>query len=102
MATEEAGVNAHVVGWLSSFWHSIVNHPDQAVILVLGAAAIWLVGRKEAWRKWGYVAGLMSQPFWLYTTWTNGQYGMFILSVWYVYAWAQGWYNNRHAKDLTA
>jgi len=87
---------------LNSLWSAAIAHPEQVVIAVTGAAAIWMVGRKNAWRKWGYLVGLASQPFWLYATWTGGQYGMFALSCWYVYAWAQGYWNNRHAKTLEA
>ena len=41
---------------------------DQIAIALLGGAAIWLVGRKERWRRYGYLCGLVSQPFWLYAS----------------------------------
>ena len=66
---------------------------SQLGIMVFGCPSIWLVGRKEAWRKWGYALGLCSMPFWFYTTYTNEQWGIFILSFWYLYAWGQGVYN---------
>ena len=89
-------------GILNSLWSAATAHPEQVVIAITGAAAIWMVGRKNAWRKWGYLVGLASQPFWLYATWSSQQYGMFALSCWYVYAWAQGYWNNRRAKTLEA
>ena len=33
-----------------------------------------------------------SQPFWYYTTWVNEQWGIFILSGFYTYAWLTGIY----------
>jgi hypothetical protein len=35
-------------------------------IIIFGGAAIWLVARPdtEPRRRWGYVCGLVSQPFW--------------------------------------
>jgi hypothetical protein len=62
----------------------------QVIIFVFSASAIWFVGRKESWRRWGFVIGLCGQPFWLWVTFRAGQWGMFLLSLWYAYAWAQG------------
>jgi len=66
----------------------------QIWITIFGVAAIWLVGRLEKWSRWGYLCGLMSQPAWLYTTWQHEQYGIFALSFFYAYSWAQGAYNH--------
>lgn len=65
---------------------------SQVVIVLTGAAAIWLVNRPEKWSRWGSIVGIVGQPFWLWTTWTNAQWGMLALSVWYTYAWGQGVY----------
>jgi hypothetical protein len=66
----------------------------QAAILVLGAVAIWLLSLKdERLRRWGYIVGLTSQPFWLFVTFKAGQWGMCALSVWYTYSWCQGIWN---------
>jgi hypothetical protein len=63
----------------------------QATILVLSGLAIWLVGHRSASvRRWGYVAGLAGQPFWLWTTWNAGQWGLLVLSIWYTWAWTRG------------
>jgi nicotinamide riboside transporter PnuC len=73
---------------------------SQVAILILSAAAIWFVSRREHWKRWGYIIGLCSQPFWFYTTITNKQYGMVLLSLWYTYSWAQGvlnyWVKGEH------
>lgn len=62
----------------------------QAAIVLLSGAAIWLVGRPEDWRRWGYIVGLAGQPLWLWVTWREGQFGLFLLSLWWLYAWGQG------------
>jgi len=72
---------------------NIFDHISQVLILVIGGAAIWLVSRLEEWKRWGYILGLISQPFWFYTTWKHSQWGLFILSVWYTYSWGLGVYN---------
>lgn len=65
----------------------------QIGIMVFGCSAIWLVGRKEGWRKWGYLLGLLAQPCWFYTSITHGQWGIVALAFWYTYSWAQGVWN---------
>lgn len=65
----------------------------QVGILIFGCSAIWFVGRLERWHRWGYVLGMFAQPFWLWTSIKNEQWGIAILSVWYAYAWGQGIYN---------
>lgn len=64
----------------------------QSMIVVFGGSAIWFVTRKESWQRWGYILGMCSQPAWFYTTITNEQYGIAMLSLWYTYAWGQGIY----------
>lgn len=76
---------------------------SQIWIAVFGATAVWLVGRLEHWKRWGYVLGLCSQPAWFYTTIKHEQWGILCLSIWYTYSWGQGVYNyfileNSHAK----
>jgi len=66
----------------------------QAGIAAFGCSAIWLVGHKKSnIRRWGYVTGLCAQPFWIYTAISNKQWGILLLSIWYGYAWGQGFYN---------
>lgn len=65
----------------------------QTVLAALSGLAIYLVGRKDSWQRWGYVAGLASQPFWLYSTFNGELWGMFALSCFYTFAWGQGVYN---------
>jgi hypothetical protein len=50
-------------------------------------------GRREHWRRWGLIVGLMGQPFWFWSSWQHEQWGIFAVSVWYTYAWLQGIWN---------
>ena len=63
---------------------------SQVMIAVLGGLAITLVCRKDRWQKYGFVVGLLSQPWWLYVIWQAEQWGMFALSCWYTWTWATG------------
>lgn len=72
----------------------------QVGIMIFGASAIWLVGRKENWRKWGYLLGLCSQPFWIYSSINNEQWGILVMTLFYTYSWCQGIYNFWIDKDL--
>jgi len=66
----------------------------QLGILVFGCSSIWIVGRPEHWRRFGYILGLLSQPFWFYMAIKTGQWGVFTLSLFYSYSWAQGvWFH---------
>lgn len=67
---------------------------SQIGIFVFGVSAIWLVGRKEWWRKFGYIAGLCGQPFWIYTAIITENYGLGAMCLFYTYSWAQGFYNH--------
>lgn len=59
----------------------------QSFIFVLGVAAIVLVSRKN---KWGFVCGLLSQPFWFFTTISNHQWPLVAMSVIYTISWIYG------------
>ena len=62
---------------------------SQFVIPILGGAAIILVAKKN---KWGFVAGLASQPFWFITSITNKQWGVFVVAIIFTFSWALGIY----------
>jgi len=62
---------------------------SQIAIFTLGAAAIILVAEKN---KWGFVFGLVSQPFWIITSYLNHQWGVFAVSIIYTLSWAYGIY----------
>lgn len=66
----------------------------QAIIFVFGTSAIYLVGRKEHWRRWGFILGLAGQPFWFYTFFTAEQWGMLCMCLMYTYSWGNGVWNH--------
>lgn len=72
----------------------------QVAIAVLSGVAMWLVGRIESWKRWGYIIGLCSQPFWFYSTIATEQWGIFVLAIWYTYCWIQGIYNYWVKKEV--
>lgn len=65
----------------------------QISLLLFSGTAIWFIGRKEKWKRWGYIFGLLGQPFWFIETIKNEQWGMFFLCLWYTYSWGQGIWN---------
>ncbi len=65
----------------------------QIIIFITSATAIWLVSRKEHWKRWGYIIGFIGQPFWFYDTITKNQWGIFLLTVFFAYSYGQGIYN---------
>ena len=73
----------------------------QVIIASTGGGAIWLVNQDKPWSKWGSVVGTIGQPFWLYTSYINEQWGIFLLSLFYLYCWCQGIYNNFYRKGKT-
>lgn len=66
---------------------------NQIFIFIFGISSIFLIGRVESWRKWGYLFGLLGQPFWYYESISNEQWGIMILSFFYTFSWSQGIYN---------
>jgi hypothetical protein len=68
---------------------------DQIAIPLLGAAAAWLSQESRAdWRRWACIFGIVGTPFWLYASWRGAQWGIFIVSVFYGFAWLRGlWVN---------
>jgi hypothetical protein len=64
---------------------------DQLGLTVFGLMAIWLSQDKsDNRRKWAAWFGLASQPFWFYSSWEAGQWGIFILSFLYTLCWLKG------------
>ncbi|MBI2589542.1 nicotinamide mononucleotide transporter [Candidatus Berkelbacteria bacterium] len=61
----------------------------QLAIFGFGISSIVLVARKN---KWGFVFGLLTQPFWIYTAFINEQWGIFFVSFAYAASWSYGVY----------
>ena len=66
----------------------------QALILLFSCSAIWLVNQDKSYSRWGNVLGALGQPLWLYTSFMEQQWGIFALSIFYLFCWLQGIYNN--------
>ena len=63
----------------------------QAAIILFSCLSIWLLSRKHAGiRRWGYIAGLAGQPFWIYAALDSGQWGVFGVSLWFTYCHLSG------------
>ncbi len=62
---------------------------SQIGLTVFSLAAILLVAKKN---KWGFVVGLLSEPFWFVTSYTHKQWGIFLLSIVYTGTWIFGIY----------
>jgi hypothetical protein len=64
---------------------------EQVGIAMLGVTAVWLSqDKRDKCRKYAPVFGLLSQPFWFYTSWVHDQWGIFFLSVLYTWCWLKG------------
>ena len=66
---------------------------SQVGVFIFGVSAILLVARKN---KWGFVAGILSQPFWFYTAYHHRQWGIFLMNFVYAGTWIYGLYNWFH------
>lgn len=63
----------------------------QLSLLALGACVIALLSCKRLLlRRAGFALGVLHQPLWLITAWRHGQWGLFLLSVWYTLAYLNG------------
>ena len=69
---------------------------EQFFIAITGVVAIWLTQQEvnSAWKKYASIFGLLGQPFWFYSAYTNEQWGIFALSLFYTYSWYVGFRNN--------
>ena len=68
---------------------------EQAGIMLFGCTAVLIVGRKrESVRRWGYILGLIGQPFWAHMAWRTESWGVAVLVLWYTYSWGQGCWNH--------
>ena len=63
----------------------------QVIIAIFGLLAIILVARNN---RWGFVVGILQQPFWFFTSAVNEQWGIFLLSIAYLFSWTYGVYRN--------
>lgn len=73
---------------------------EQILIACTGGVAIWLTQQKrESWKKFACLFGIVGQPFWFYSSYTNEQWGIFLLCFFYTYSWALGVWDNWLKND---
>jgi|GEM_PF-1621751 len=83
------------VGLLS--WGIMTDTIVQILIFIFSASAVFFVGSKRnELKRIGFICGILGQPLWFYTTFMNEQWGIFLLSFWYTFAWSRGLWNHRH------
>ena len=64
---------------------------EQIGIALCGVVAVWLTqDKRESWRRWACIFGILGQPFWFYAAWSAEQRGIFALCLLYTYAWVRG------------
>ena len=73
---------------------------EQIGIALFGCSGIWFVSRKEHWKRWGYILGMLGQPFWVWSALKAEQWGILFLTAWYTYSWGQGIWNYWIKKEL--
>ena len=74
---------------------------EQIAIAFTGVIAIFLTQQKnENIKRYGCLFGLAGQPFWFYSVYTSEQWGVFILCLFYTYAWCLGVKNNWFSKKV--
>ncbi len=67
---------------------------EQIIIGLTGVTAIFLTqSTKQEFRKYAPIFGLIGQPFWFYSAYTSEQWGIFVLCIFYTFAWAKGIFN---------
>lgn len=70
-----------------------MNTLSQTMILLCSCTSIWLLAGRH--KRLGFMVGLMGQPFWLITSYSAGQWGVFITSLWFTMNHVRGIWNHR-------
>ncbi|HTF98601.1 MAG TPA: hypothetical protein VL995_20840 [Cellvibrio sp.] len=67
---------------------------SQIAIAITGIISVWLSQDTcTNRRKYACWFGLAGQPFWFYVSYTEQQWGIFLLSFVYTFAWMRGFKN---------
>lgn len=65
----------------------------QVAIPIFSGLGVYFVSRIDNKKRYGYIFGLCSQPFWFYTLWNHQQWGLFALSLFFTSQWLKGVWN---------
>ena len=80
--------------WLHPVMHNLGMPSDkivQTALAILGPVAIWLSqSRSREFQRWACIVGLVSQPFWFWSVWRSGQWGVGVVAVVCALAWLKG------------
>lgn len=70
----------------------LLHHFAQAWMVVTSCLCVYWVARTDRWHRWGFVAGLASEPAYLYMAVTAKpfQWGIFLLTLWWTWYWGVG------------
>jgi len=71
----------------------MVTTISQVAILIFSGASVWALAGGRT--RLGFILGLGGQPFWIFTTWQAGQWGMLLVSLWFTYNYLRGLRNYR-------
>lgn len=67
----------------------------QFLIMILSVGAVFMITHKNIKvQTYSSIPGILGQPLWIYETFTNEQWGMFALSLFYFYSWLQHGHRN--------
>lgn len=77
-----------------------MNLITQSAIIFCSCGSIFLFSTPGRFR-YGFLVGLAGSPFWLYETSRTGQWGMFVVSLWFTFAHLRGIHNNFLRKGIT-
>ena len=74
----------------------------QLAILCTGVVAIYLSQQSnDELKRYACLFGLAGQPFWMYSAITAEQFGIFVLTLFYTFAWGKGLYEHWIKKKET-
>jgi len=71
---------------------------NQIAIIIFSCASVWLFSTKKHFR-FGFVAGLIGQPFWIYSAVTTEQWGILVVAIWFSASHVRGIYNHFRMKN---
>lgn len=72
----------------------------QMMIFILnGSSILFLSSKSNKIKRWGFMALILSEPFWLVTSYTHKQWAIFVLTFWYLIISVVGYYNHRKGLD---
>ena len=83
----------------------MIDLAAQITATILSVVSIYLLSSTHKWRNWGFVPGVIANPFWMLTFWINGQYVLIFVAIIYLYYEARGIQNHlrveaRRQRDI--